>query len=60
MKTTLLILWIGFLTSGAWLGYKSLDILKNNIIDEAGIVIFYIGFAVISFLLSGLFFYLWK
>jgi len=52
MKTTLLILWIGFLTS--------LDILKNNIIDEAGIVIFYIGFAVISFLLSGLFFYLWK
>jgi len=60
MKTTLLILWIGFLTSGAWLGYRSLDILKKGSIDDAGIVIYYLGFAVISFLLSGLFFYLWS
>jgi len=60
MKTFLLILWLSCLTGGGWMGYRAWDILSTRNIDAAGVVVYYIGLTLILFILSGVFFLIWR
>lgn len=60
MKTLWLVLWLLFLFGGSWMGYRAWWILNTRQIDEAGLVVWYLGISIILFILSIISFFIWR